>query len=110
MSAIVAQGSRTLIPCRKPSYAACADLSLAYQVFGNGAVELVYIGSFVSHVELFWTMPDFEAFIGAALDVLSRRRVRTRRGSGCRTRSRKFGRWMIGRPTRDTGILRAEVV
>jgi pimeloyl-ACP methyl ester carboxylesterase len=45
------------------SYASCGDLSLAYQVFGDGPVDLVYAGSFVSHVELFWTMPEFEAFM-----------------------------------------------
>jgi pimeloyl-ACP methyl ester carboxylesterase/class 3 adenylate cyclase len=44
------------------SYAACGDLSLAYQVFGDGPVDLVFAGSFVSHVELFWTMPEFKAF------------------------------------------------
>ena len=44
------------------SYAACGDLSLAYQVFGDGPVELVVGGSFVSHIELFWTFPEFEAF------------------------------------------------
>jgi pimeloyl-ACP methyl ester carboxylesterase len=44
------------------SYAPCGDLSLAYQVFGDGPVELVFAGSFVSHIELFWTMPEFEAF------------------------------------------------
>ncbi|WP_066897992.1 adenylate/guanylate cyclase domain-containing protein [Mycolicibacterium houstonense] len=45
------------------SYAQCGGLSLAYQVFGDGPVELVYAGSFVSHIELFWTMPEFEAFM-----------------------------------------------
>ena len=50
-----------LVP--ETSYAACGDLSLAYQVFGDGPVELVVAGSFVSHVELFWTMPEFEAFM-----------------------------------------------
>jgi pimeloyl-ACP methyl ester carboxylesterase len=45
------------------SYASCGDLSLAYQVFGDGPVELVYAGSFVSHVELFWTVPEFKAFM-----------------------------------------------
>jgi pimeloyl-ACP methyl ester carboxylesterase len=44
------------------SYASCGDLSLAYQVFGDGPVQLVVAGSFVSHIELFWTMPEFEAF------------------------------------------------
>ncbi len=45
------------------SYASCGDLSLAYQVFGDGPVELVVAGSFVSHVELAWTLPEFEAFM-----------------------------------------------
>ncbi|MBP2451622.1 adenylate/guanylate cyclase domain-containing protein [Mycolicibacterium lutetiense] len=45
------------------SYAPCGGLSLAYQVFGDGPVELVYAGSFVSHLEVFWTMPEFEAFM-----------------------------------------------
>jgi pimeloyl-ACP methyl ester carboxylesterase len=44
------------------SYASCGDLSLAYQVFGDGPVELVFVGPFVSHIELFWTMPEFKAF------------------------------------------------
>ena len=43
-------------------YASCGDLSLAYQVFGNGPIELVYIRPFVSHVELFWTLPEYKAF------------------------------------------------
>lgn len=32
---------------------------MAYQVFGDGPVDLVWAGSFASHVELFWTMPEF---------------------------------------------------
>jgi pimeloyl-ACP methyl ester carboxylesterase len=44
------------------SYAKCGDLSLAYQVFGDGPVELVFVGPMVTHVELFWTMPEFKAF------------------------------------------------
>jgi pimeloyl-ACP methyl ester carboxylesterase len=44
------------------SYASCGDLSLAYRVFGDGPVDLVFAGSFVSHVEMFWAMPEFEAF------------------------------------------------
>ena len=44
------------------SYAACGDLSLAYQVFGDGPVELVFSGSYVSHVELYWTVPEFVTF------------------------------------------------
>jgi class 3 adenylate cyclase len=39
----------------------CGDLSLAYQVFGDGPVELVFVTHFVSHVELFWALPEFKA-------------------------------------------------
>jgi pimeloyl-ACP methyl ester carboxylesterase len=44
------------------SYASCGDLSLAYQVFGDGPIELVFAGSFASHIELYWTVPEFAAF------------------------------------------------
>ena len=44
------------------SYAMCGDLSLAYQVFGDGPVELIIVLPFVSHLELAWTLPQFKAF------------------------------------------------
>jgi pimeloyl-ACP methyl ester carboxylesterase len=44
------------------SYASCGDLSLAYQAFGDGPVELVFVGPFVSHIEVGWTMPEIKAF------------------------------------------------
>src|SRR6201997_613228 len=44
------------------SYASCGDLSLAYQVFGNGPVALIVAPPFVSHLELAWTLPQFKAY------------------------------------------------
>jgi pimeloyl-ACP methyl ester carboxylesterase len=44
------------------SYAPCGDLSIAYQVFGDGPLDLVFVGPMVSHIELFWTLPEFKAF------------------------------------------------
>jgi pimeloyl-ACP methyl ester carboxylesterase len=44
------------------SYASCGDLSIAYQVFGDGPLEFVIASGFVSHVELYWTLPEFKAF------------------------------------------------
>ena len=44
------------------AYASCGDLSLAYQVFGDGPIELVFVGPMVSHVELLWTLPEFKSF------------------------------------------------
>lgn len=45
------------------AYASCGGLNLAYQVFGDGPIELVFVGSFVSHVELVWTVPEYVAFM-----------------------------------------------
>jgi class 3 adenylate cyclase len=42
-------------------YAPCGDLSLAYQVFGNGPTELVFVAPFTSHIELVWTVPELKA-------------------------------------------------
>jgi class 3 adenylate cyclase len=44
-------------------YAPCGDLSLAYQVVGDGPVELVVLPPFVSHVEVVWAMPQFKAIL-----------------------------------------------
>ena len=59
---MVAPASITLNAVAETSYASCRDLSLAYQVFGYGPVELVFVGPFVSHVELSWTVPEYKAF------------------------------------------------
>ncbi len=40
----------------------CGDLSLAYQVFGDGPTELVFVGPIVSHLDVFWTLPEFKSF------------------------------------------------
>src|SRR5687767_13208193 len=44
------------------AYARCGDLSLAYQVFGEGPVDIVFAGSFVSHIEVMWGLPEFRWF------------------------------------------------
>lgn len=43
-------------------YAQCGDLSLAYQVVGEGAIDLVIASSFISHIELGWTIPEQRAW------------------------------------------------
>ena len=57
-----AVGSAVRSGMAETSYAKCGDLSLAYQVFGEGPVELVFVGPMVTHIELFWGMPEFKAF------------------------------------------------
>jgi pimeloyl-ACP methyl ester carboxylesterase/class 3 adenylate cyclase len=44
-------------------YAESSDLSIAYQVFGHGSRDLVYVPGIVSHVELAWEDPHTAAFL-----------------------------------------------
>jgi class 3 adenylate cyclase len=39
------------------------DVHIAYQVVGDGPIDLVFVHSFVSHVEVFWELPAFERFV-----------------------------------------------
>jgi len=42
-------------------YARSEDVNIAYQVFGDGEIDLVYVPGWVSHVELAWELPDLAA-------------------------------------------------
>ncbi len=39
-------------------YAKSGDVHIAYQVVGEGPVDLVYVPGWISHVELAWELPD----------------------------------------------------
>ena len=43
-------------------YAKSGDVNIAYQVFGEGPVDLVFVAGFVSHVELIWDDPLLRRF------------------------------------------------
>ena len=49
----------TEIPVPQTQYAESDDLSIAYQVFGQGAVDLVFVPGIVSHIELNWEIPSY---------------------------------------------------
>ena len=42
-------------------YARSGDVNIAYQVVGDGPVDLVYVPGWVSHVELAWELPQLAA-------------------------------------------------
>ena len=44
-------------------YARSGDVSIAYQVLGNGPVDVVFVMGWVSHLEYFWTEPSFASFL-----------------------------------------------
>ncbi len=39
-------------------YARCGDLHIAYMVFGEGAIDLVWVPGFISHLEHWWDEPS----------------------------------------------------
>ena len=62
-------------------YARSGDVSIAYQVLGDGAFDLVRIPPFVSHVELAWEIPSLAAF-NRQLASFSRLVTFDKRGTG----------------------------
>lgn len=44
-------------------YAWAGDLSIAYQVMGDGAVDLIMVPGIISHLEFFFELPNYEAFL-----------------------------------------------
>jgi pimeloyl-ACP methyl ester carboxylesterase len=62
--------------------------SIAFQVHGEGPLELVFVPGFVSHVELVWEEPAIASFL-RRLASFSRLIVFDKRGQGL---SDRFGR------------------
>ena len=75
-------------------YARSGDVSIAYQVTGEGPFDLVHAPPFTSHVELAWTVPDTAAFI-RRLSSFSRTIRFDKRGTGMSDR-------VSGTPTLET--------
>jgi class 3 adenylate cyclase len=46
------------MPSPETQYAKSGGVNIAYQVVGEGPVDLVYVPGWVSHVELAWELPD----------------------------------------------------
>lgn len=62
-------------------YAACGDLSIAYQEFGRRGPDLLFIPGFVSHLDLAWEEPFLARFL-RGLGSFSRVIWFDRRGTG----------------------------
>lgn len=44
-------------------YARSGDVNIAYQVIGEGPIDLVFVMGWVSHLDSFWTEPSFARFL-----------------------------------------------
>ncbi|MGH2952672.1 MAG: adenylate/guanylate cyclase domain-containing protein [Solirubrobacterales bacterium] len=68
---------------RRPQtqYARAGDLSIAYQVVGDGPTDLVLVPGFATHLELEWETPPYERFL-ERLVSFSRLIIFDKRGTG----------------------------
>ncbi|MBL8174610.1 MAG: alpha/beta fold hydrolase [Bryobacterales bacterium] len=62
-------------------YARSGDVNIAYQVVGDGPMDLVFVMGWVSHLEYFWREPRFARFLGR-LASFSRLILFDKRGTG----------------------------
>ena len=62
-------------------YAKSGDVHIAYQVFGSGATDLVFVPGFISHVENYWEHPDLARWL-LRLGAFARVIMFDKRGTG----------------------------
>ena len=65
----------------KTQYARNGEVNIAYQVIGDGPIDLVLVPGFISHVDLWWTIPETTAFL-RRLTAFSRLIIFDKRGTG----------------------------
>ena len=69
-------------------YAKNGDISVAYQVFGEGDVDLVFVPGFISHIENYWDEPRWAQWL-RKLGSFSRVILFDKQGTGLSDRSSK---------------------
>jgi DNA-binding winged helix-turn-helix (wHTH) protein/pimeloyl-ACP methyl ester carboxylesterase len=62
-------------------YAQSGDVNIAYQVLGDGPLDLVFVMGWISHLEYFWRDPSFARFL-RRLASFSRLILFDKRGTG----------------------------
>lgn len=62
-------------------YARSGSVNIAYQVIGDGPIDLVFVMGWVSHLEMFWAEPSFARFL-RRLASFSRLILFDKRGTG----------------------------
>jgi pimeloyl-ACP methyl ester carboxylesterase/DNA-binding winged helix-turn-helix (wHTH) protein len=75
-------GAGAALPPAPPTrYARSGDVSIAYQVVGEGSIDLVFVMGWVSHLDYFWREPSFARFL-TRLASFSRLILFDKRGTG----------------------------
>jgi pimeloyl-ACP methyl ester carboxylesterase len=73
----------------KTRYAKNGGVSIAYQVFGQGSLDLVYVPGWISHVEYTWEQPAYTHFL-ERLGSFARVIMFDKRGTGLSDRDVGF--------------------
>jgi pimeloyl-ACP methyl ester carboxylesterase/DNA-binding winged helix-turn-helix (wHTH) protein len=68
-------------PVPPTHYAQSGDVNIAYQVVGDGPIDLVFVMGWVSHLDYFWREPSFARFLHR-LASFSRLILFDKRGTG----------------------------
>ena len=76
-----------MVPIRT-HYAKNDDIHVAYQVFGEGDIDLVLIPGFISHIENYWDEPNFARWL-RRLGSFSRVIMFDKQGTGLSDRGSK---------------------
>src|ERR671927_511434 len=67
-------------------YAKSGEVQIAYQVFGQGTFDLVYVPGFVSNIDLYWDHPTMAHFL-SRLGSFCRVIIFDKRGTGLSDRT-----------------------
>jgi DNA-binding SARP family transcriptional activator len=74
------------VPLPETRYARSGDVSIAYQVVGDGPIDIVFVMGWVTHLDYFWQEPGFARFLGR-LASSSRLILFDKRGTGLSDRA-----------------------
>lgn len=73
----------------KTKYTKSGDFNIAYQVIGEGSIDILYIPGWVSNIDMMWTEPRLAAFL-TRLTLFSRLILFDKRGTGLSDRSDEY--------------------
>ena len=73
----------------RTQYTKAGDLNIAYQVFGTGTIDLVYIPGWVSNIDWMWSCPELVSFL-QELGKIARVILFDKRGTGLSDRTVEF--------------------
>ena len=73
----------------KTNYTKSGDFNIAYQVIGNGPIDIIYIPGWVSNIDMMWVEPRLAAFL-TRLTLFSRLIIFDKRGTGLSDRTDEY--------------------